>query len=401
MEMKKYILLLLAVLFVGSWAQAQTGLPNMNFEDWHMDANGRDSLAGWSSSNAVAMHPVNALVKDSTPAYQGDYSAKLITAPFGFVQYSKISILVNGQASFTWNGGNGYSVELVEGGGTPIDFKPSALNGYYKCVAAALNNKGLAQVFLTRYDSISQIRDTVGSGSLDLMPSTAYSAFSVPLNDLMPGVMPDTIITIFYSSNPETVASNSVWTDLFLDSLTLELPPAPPVANFGADSVVGNTNTILHLVDSSTNTPTIWQWTITPNTFSFQNGSSDTSQNPEVKFDAAGDYTVKLVVANDDGADSLTKLNYIHIYDETETIGAVGVLKKISVYPNPVTDVLWLNGHCEGVSYRILDITGRQLRSGHNIEGKCIDVRTLASGVYFLILAKDAYSKAIKFAIKE
>lgn len=401
MEMKKYTLLVLTALLFGPWAQAQTGLPNMNFENWQMGSNSRDSLIGWSSSNAVAMHPINALVKDSSPAFQGNYSAKLITAPFGFVQYSKVSILVNGQASFTWNGGSGYSVELVEGGGTPINFKPTALNGYYKCVAAATNNQGLAEVYLTRYDSTLQKRDTVSSGSLDFTPVSTYTAFSVPLSDSMPGVMPDTIITIFYSSNPSTVSSNSVFTDLYLDSLTLELPPTPPVANFGADSVVGTTNTVVHLVDSSTNTPTAWQWTITPNTFSFQNGTNDTTQNPEVKFNAAGDYTVKLVVTNDDGSDSLTRSDYIHISEAPNGIISAGLFKEISVYPNPVKDVLRLNGNFQGMSYRIVDLTGRQLQSGRHIDKRGIDVRALASGQYFLILTKDAQSKTFKFTATE
>ena len=401
MEMKKYTLLVLAALFLGPWAQAQTGLPNMNFENWEIGSNSRDSLSGWSSSNAVAMYPVNALVKDSTPAFQGNYSAKLITAPFGFVQYSKVSILVNGQATFTWNGGNGYSVDLVEGGGTPIDFKPLALNGYYKCVAASFNNQGLARVFLTRYDSTLQKRDTVSSGSLDFTPVTAYTAFSVPLTDLMPGVMPDTIITIFYSSNPATVSSNGAWTDLYLDSLTLEVPPTPPVANFGADSVVGTTNTVVHLADSSTNTPTAWQWTITPNTFSFQNGTTDTSQNPEVKFDTAGDYTVKLVVTNDDGSDSLTRTDYIRISEAPNGIGLVSLFKEITVYPNPVRNVLRLKGNYQGMSYQIVDLTGRQLQSGRHIDGRGIDVRALASGTYFLILTKDGPSKAFKFTATE
>lgn len=401
MEMKKYTLLVLATLFLGPWAQAQTGLPNMNFENWQMGSNSRDSLAGWSSSNAVAMHPINALVKDSSPAFQGNYSAKLITAPFGFVQYSKVSILINGQASFTWNGGSGYSVELVEGGGTPIDFKPSALKGYYKCVAASTNNQGLAEVYLTRYDSTMQKRDTVSSGSLDFTPVAAYTAFSVPLTDLMTGVVPDTIITIFYSSNPATVSSNGAWTDLYLDSLTLELPPTPPAANFGADSVAGTTNTVVHLVDSSTNTPTAWQWTITPNTFSFQNGTTDTSQNPAVKFDAAGDYTVKLVVTNDDGSDSMTRLDYIHISEAPNGIVSMNLFKGISVYPNPAKNVLQLNGNYQGVGYRIVDLTGRLLQSGLHIDKRGIDVRALASGQYFLILTKEAHSKTLKFTATE
>lgn len=58
------------------------------------------------------------------------------------------------------------------------------------------------------------------------------------------------------------------------------------------------------LSDISSSAPTNWQWTITPNTFSFVNGTSASSTNPQVKFNASGNYTVKLVVSNSVGSDS-------------------------------------------------------------------------------------------------
>jgi hypothetical protein len=75
--------------------------------------------------------------------------------------------------------------------------------------------------------------------------------------------------------------------------------------------------------DLTTNYPSKWKWTITPNKYTFANGSStnryayvssvDTSKNPEVRFDYPGIYTVKLVTSNAGGADSIVKTNLIKV----------------------------------------------------------------------------------------
>jgi PKD repeat protein len=65
------------------------------------------------------------------------------------------------------------------------------------------------------------------------------------------------------------------------------------------------------LKDYSTFTPTSWKWTFSPSTVSFVNGTNSNSQNPTVQFDAAGSYTIKLVVGNSAGSDSLTMKDII------------------------------------------------------------------------------------------
>jgi hypothetical protein len=51
-------------------ARTQGQIPNSNFEEWTIAANGRDSLIGWSSSNAVVISPVISLYSDAD-SYQG------------------------------------------------------------------------------------------------------------------------------------------------------------------------------------------------------------------------------------------------------------------------------------------------------------------------------------------
>jgi hypothetical protein len=202
-------------------ATSQTQIPNSNFEDWTIAANGTDSLIGWSSSNAIVISPVISLYSE-TEAYQGEYAANLVTAPFGFVQYSTIGVLVNGQASFTYGGGGGgANVEYASGGGTPISYKPTALNGYYKTTTLTLGDLPFAKVLLSKYNSDLNSRDTISYSEFNFTANESYTPFSIPLVDLMPGEIPDTITTVFYSSNPTLVNEIGVWSNLYLDSLHL------------------------------------------------------------------------------------------------------------------------------------------------------------------------------------
>jgi serine/threonine-protein kinase len=83
---------------------------------------------------------------------------------------------------------------------------------------------------------------------------------------------------------------------------------APPIAYFKANITTVCANTPVQFTDTSYNSPTAWNWT-------FQNGTPATStvQNPTVVFSGAGTDSVKLVVTNAAGADSVTKTAYITV----------------------------------------------------------------------------------------
>jgi hypothetical protein len=218
---KAGLLILLVISMFSVQVQGQTQISNSNFEDWTLMPSGRDSLIGWSSSNDVVIYPVVSLMKD-TSAYQGNFAGKVITAPFGFVQYSTVGVLVNGSATFTYGGGGGgANTDYGSGGGTPISIKPTALTGFYKSEPSAGANQGLARIILSKYNPVTMQKDTVSYATYNFGFSATYTPFTIPLPDLLPGVIPDTITTIFYSSNPATVFPNNVWNELYLDSIAL------------------------------------------------------------------------------------------------------------------------------------------------------------------------------------
>ncbi len=94
------------------------------------------------------------------------------------------------------------------------------------------------------------------------------------------------------------------------------IAPTVPDAEFSVDTTVGNTGgiiTVLSFSDLSTNFPSAWSWTFIPNTVTFLNGTSSSSQNPVVTFDSAAVYTVTLLASNSVGSNLETKPNFITI----------------------------------------------------------------------------------------
>lgn len=220
--MKQLPTCILTILFLGS-GYAQTQLPNADLEHWTLAANGTDSLIGWSSSNAVVIPPVISVYREND-AWEGNAAAHVVTAPFGFVGYSTVGVLVNGEATFSYGGGGGgANVDYSAGGGTPISMKPIALTGYYRTTTLSPGDQPLARILLSRSNP-SGLRDTVGYTSYTFPTSADYAPFSIPIPDWMPGIQPDSITTIFYSSHPVDVDPIGVWSDLYLDSLTLVYP---------------------------------------------------------------------------------------------------------------------------------------------------------------------------------
>ncbi len=82
---------------------------------------------------------------------------------------------------------------------------------------------------------------------------------------------------------------------------------AQPQANFSAIPTSGCAPLVVNFSDLSTGNPTSWRWTLGNNTTSFL-------QNPSVTYFNPGTYTIKLVVQNAQGRDSLTRTSYITIY---------------------------------------------------------------------------------------
>ncbi len=95
------------------------------------------------------------------------------------------------------------------------------------------------------------------------------------------------------------------------DYITVTATPLPYIYISVSDTIPCIGNSVV-LNDNSLYNPTSWEWWFEPTTVSFINGTSANSQNPEVKFSAAGIYTVGLRVWNSYGMSTKTFENLIH-----------------------------------------------------------------------------------------
>lgn len=103
----------------------------------------------------------------------------------------------------------------------------------------------------------------------------------------------------------------------------LHAAQAQLTANFTADTTQGCSPLLVRFSDRSTGGPTSWSWDL-------GNGSQSTQKNPTSLFFNPGTYTVKLVVRNAAGADSIVKTQYVRVFSAPQvsfraddTIGCV------------------------------------------------------------------------------
>lgn len=97
------------------------------------------------------------------------------------------------------------------------------------------------------------------------------------------------------------------YSDLAIDDISVYNYTLAPTAGFSVSANTICNAEVLTLSDNSSNIPTAYQWDITPNTFSFVNGTSATSVNPQVFFHTTGTYSIQQIVSNWNGSDTITQ----------------------------------------------------------------------------------------------
>lgn len=114
---------------------------------------------------------------------------------------------------------------------------------------------------------------------------------------------------------------NQYQSDIAIDALNVF---ASPLTDFKASDTSICVNEVITLSDSSSQNPTIWSWSISPNSYSFVNGTNNNSQHPEVSFSNSGTYTITLQTQNSFGADFEVKSNYITVNEPTPVLTIAG-----------------------------------------------------------------------------
>lgn len=101
--------------------------------------------------------------------------------------------------------------------------------------------------------------------------------------------------------------------DIAIDDVSIQQASGAPAAAFTVSNPTPCVGEIITLEDQSQNVPSGWTWNITPSTFNFVNGTSASSQNPQVTFSALGNYTVELIASNANGSDTIVQSNVVMV----------------------------------------------------------------------------------------
>ena len=170
------------ICFIYCNSYAQNTILNGGFEL------GTDStISNWSSFDGSA--------RIDSLSNSGNYSMKCSNW-YAYAEGNCVNGNVEFQDQFNW----------FKKGGTPFIYKPSYISGYYKYDTTqtfSVNDSAIVEVYLKKFNNISQVIDTIGIGITNLPatnPNDGFVEFEVHIDDLISGINPDSIVIRLRSS---------------------------------------------------------------------------------------------------------------------------------------------------------------------------------------------------------
>lgn len=217
MEKKIWTTFSLALLMfwnLGTQLQAQSSLPNGDFENWVAGGTGQYEQpdgAWWTSLNPLASLGGPVTVEKTTDAVLGSYAAKLTTKQWGSILIP--GLLVSG--TFDVQNPN----FIIQG--KPFTDRPERFMGQMKYHSVNGDSAGIAAL-LTRWNTTTGRRDTIAEASLVQYDSVAtWTRFDLPFVYSQTGVNPDSIIVAVVSSFGGVNFQGQVGSTLWIDALEL------------------------------------------------------------------------------------------------------------------------------------------------------------------------------------
>ncbi|MFC2102287.1 T9SS type A sorting domain-containing protein [Bacteroidota bacterium] len=165
---------------------------------------------------------------------------------------------------------------------------------------------------------------------------------------------------------------------------------AAPVADFLMDNMNPATGDTVSMIDLSLNDPTIWNWMITPSTFEYVDGTGPASQNPKVRFLQEDAYSVELTVTNITGSD--TKSDFLNVGTSVSISDEFPESNPdVLLYPNPATDVIYIQSDRKMKSVRITSMSGQLMKTSEvNASSYQLNVTDLSNGLYLMFVETSA-----------
>lgn len=227
------------------------------------------------------------------------------------------------------------NIKIVQGDVPVSQFTASPVAPYCKTVYTLTNTTtdNAPAATMTYRWTVPANAGTVFSNSASFTPlgGDVYETTSKALTPILQ-------FTINGSYPITLVAENCNGVDATPFVLTFDVVDCPPVAAFTADFTTvcsttpapanASSQMTVTFTDQSINTPTSWAWSFDPASVTYQGGTNATSQNPQVRFNAPGNYEVTLTATNADGSDAEVKTSYITVLNcqcVTPVTGAIPV----------------------------------------------------------------------------
>lgn len=193
--------------------------------------------------------------------------------------------------------------------------------------------------------------------------------------------MSSTIGTQFLAT--DWVNDSTGWAGAFVDQdntggmYIFEGMLAPPVSAFEASDtaiMLGGQVTFTNMSSGAT----LYQWTFEGGT----PGSSTLKNPPPITYNTPGDFNVTLTVSGEYGSNTLVMTDYIYV-------GGVGIndisAATVTIFPNPVQDVLQINGTSNIQEVQIISLVGQVIMNQQvNAPSATINTAQLNAGVYNL-----------------
>jgi len=176
------------------------------------------------------------------------------------------------------------------------------------------------------------------------------------------------------------ITSNYAGTDTVCQEVLIIIPP---IANFSYTQDDYGDSLIVNFTDNSTNFPSSWVW-------DFGNGQSSTNQSPG-PITVGNPSNVCLSVYNDAGFDQYCEtLSFTLSFEDLDN--------GINIFPNPVSNILNLEGIEENFEVQLFNAKMQLLNSQEN--QTALDFSIYEKGIYFVQVKQNKNIKAFK-VIKE
>lgn len=206
----------------------------------------------------------------------------------------------------------------------------------------------------------------------------------------------DSVVIKWPSGNVDVICNPAINSTLFIEEETGPLP----IAAFSASETSITAGDIVSFTDASTICPISWSWSVDqPTGWAFVNGTSETSENPEIQFSNYGWYTVSLTAINGNGESENVATEQIFAesgagLDDFDS-------NNLTLFPNPSEAIIniQLQGNFTGATTHIISTVGSEVMKFDNVPSQ-IELSTLSHGTYFLIIQLTNGTKLTKLFVK-